>query len=135
MALSLGTGCEIAPRPIAYGSDGCHFCRMTIVDRQHAAQVVTDKGKAFSFDAIECMVHYLEDIDQGSVALFLATDYSRPGNLIDATRASYLISEGIPSPMGANLSAFDGEEAALEARNRHGGSVYTWTELLDHFKE
>jgi copper chaperone NosL len=135
MALSLGMGCEIAPKPIAYGSDGCHFCRMTIVDRQHAAQIVTDKGKAFSFDAIECMVNALKEIDPGTVALFLVSDYPQPGALIDATQATYLISEGIPSPMGANLSAFEDKDAALQARTAHGGTLYTWPELLEHFKK
>lgn len=135
MVLSLWMGCEIAPKPIAYGSDGCHFCRMTIVDRQHAAQIVTDKGKAFSFDAIECMVNSLKEIDPGTVALFLVSDYPQPGALIDATQATYLISEGIPSPMGANLSAFEELEAAIQARKKHRGTLYSWPELLDHFKK
>lgn len=43
---------------------------MTIVDKQHAAQVVTKKGKAYSFDAIECMVHYSEKMDPSTIGLF-----------------------------------------------------------------
>ena len=36
---------------------------MTIVDRQHAAEAVTSKGKVFKFDAIECMVCLLYTSD------------------------------------------------------------------------
>ena len=49
-------GCKVDPNPIEYGADACHFCSMTIVDRQHAAEFVTKKGKAFKFDATECMM-------------------------------------------------------------------------------
>ena len=50
--LLLTSSCNVGPQPISYGSDGCHFCSMTIVDRQHAAEIVTDKGKGFKFDRI-----------------------------------------------------------------------------------
>ena len=53
-------GCEVKPQEIAYGQDACHFCKMTIVDRQHAAELVTVKGKAFKYDAIECMMNHLK---------------------------------------------------------------------------
>jgi copper chaperone NosL len=127
-------GCSIGPEPIAYGSDGCHFCSMTIVDRQHAAQIVTEKGKAFKFDAVECMVNHLKDIDISSVELFLANDYQEPGKLIDAKKATFLISKDIPSPMGEYLSAFSTREEAenIEAENK--GKLYSWDELLTKFK-
>ena len=127
-------GCSIGPEPIAYGSDGCHYCSMTIVDRQHAAEIVTKKGKAFKFDAVECMVNHLEDIDISSVKLFLANDYQDPGELIDAKKSTFLISKEIPSPMGEYLSAFStrAEAENIEAENK--GKLYSWDELLTKFK-
>ncbi|UJH68473.1 nitrous oxide reductase accessory protein NosL [Allomuricauda sp. SCSIO 65647] len=127
------SACNAKPRPIDYGTDGCHFCRMTIVDRQHAAQIVTQKGRIYSFDAIECMVNHLKDIDNGTVALFLVNDYTQPGELIDAKTAIYLISEGIPSPMGEFLTAFENKVDAQNAQNEHGGELYSWEELLSRF--
>ena len=59
LIISLLSACTPAPKPIEYGSDMCHYCKMTIMDKQHAAELVTDKGKVFPFDAIECMIHYL----------------------------------------------------------------------------
>ena len=131
--LLLVTSCNVGPKPIAYGSDGCHFCRMTIVDRQHAAEIVTDKGKAFKFDSSECMMNHLKDIDQKQVALYLVNDYNQPGELINATKATYLISERIPSPMGEFLTAFKTEQAAVDALMTYEGDLLTWEQLKLRF--
>ena len=127
--------CSIKPDPINYGSDGCHFCSMTIVDKQHAAQFMTKKGRSYSFDATECMLNHLREIDTETVALFRVNNYTDPGVFIDATQATYLISENIPSPMGAFLSAFSNEEAAIKAQSDNTGVLYTWTELNEKFKK
>lgn len=125
--------CNISPQPINYGSDGCHFCSMTIVDRQHASELVTRKGKVFKFDAAECMLNHMKEIDTTTVALFLVNDYEQPGELVDATKATYLISKGISSPMGEFLTAFDSRVKAEKAQLEHHGDLYTWVELLHHF--
>jgi copper chaperone NosL len=127
-------GCKVAPEPIAYGSDNCHFCRMTIVDRQHAAELVTDKGKVFKFDAVECMLNHVNDVNHQSFAIILVNGYTRPGELINASGATYLISEGIPSPMGAFLTAFEDTTDAREAQIIHGGQLYAWQEIKNHFE-
>ncbi|GGW22274.1 nitrous oxide reductase accessory protein NosL [Arenibacter certesii] len=128
------TSCSIKPQPIDYGSDACHFCSMTIVDRQHAAQIVTEKGKGFNFDATECMLNHLNDIDSSEIALFLTNDYSNPGKLIDATKAFYLVSEGIPSPMGEYLTAFGTKEGIEEALLIHDGDQLNWEQLKLRFE-
>jgi len=118
--------CAIEPKPIAYGHDNCHYCNMTIVDRQHAAQLVTDKGRAYKFDAIECMVHQDQENNGQTAALYLINDFNNPGKLIDATTATYLISPQISSPMGANLSGFSSEGDAKEIMAEFSGSLYDW---------
>jgi copper chaperone NosL len=107
---------------------------MTIVDRQHAAQIVTEKGKAFKFDATECMMNHLNDIDRTEIALFLVNDYSNPGELIDATKAFYLISEGIPSPMGEYLTAFETKERVEAILLEHDGDQLSWEQLKLRFE-
>jgi copper chaperone NosL len=129
------TACEIKPQPINYGEDACHFCKMTIVDKQHAAQLVTQKGKAFKFDAVECMLNHLEGIDRSEVALYLVNDYMDPGILIDATTSHFIISENIPSPMGEFLSSVKSEEAVLQLQKDKEGSIFTWEEIVEHFNE
>lgn len=125
--------CSIAPEPINYSQDACHFCKMTIVDQQHSAQYVTKKGKQFKFDAIECMVNELPEKKIEEIALFLVADYKEPGQMTPAINATYLISKEIKSPMGANLSAFSSIEIALDFKNSKGGQLYTWSELLKKF--
>lgn len=128
------TGCNSAPKPIAYGSDGCYFCSMTIVDKQHAAQFMTKKGRSYAFDASECMLNHLKKIDKETIALFLVNDYTAPGEMIDATNATYLISKNIPSPMGEFLTAFGTKEAAQSAQAENQGELFTWEELKTRFK-
>ena len=126
--------CEVSPKPINYGSDSCHFCSMTIVERQHAAQLVTQKGKTFKFDAVECMVNHLKDVDVATMELFLVNDYQAPGDLIDAKKATFLISKEIPSPMGEYLSAFKSRVEAEHIEDKNNGKLYSWNELLTKFK-
>lgn len=135
LILALVLACKAEPEPIDYGSDACHFCRMTIVDQQHGAEVVTKKGKVFKFDAVECMLNHLNEVEIQSIQLFLVNTYSQPGKLRDATGASYLVSEGIPSPMGEFLTAFENEKDALDAAEKHGGTLYSWAEIRNRFNK
>ena len=135
VALVLLCSCSNSPQPIDYGQDGCHFCRMTIVDKLHAAEIVTKKGKVYKFDATECMVNYIKTIDQSTIKHFLSNNYLEPGVLIDATQASFLISDNIPSPMGAFLSAFKVKDDAVKIQSGKEGTIYTWKELLAHLNQ
>jgi len=133
LSLLIFSSCNIQPQKIVYGKDACHFCRMNIVDQQHSAQLVTNKGKSFKFDATECMIHYNAEIDPTTVAIYVVADYNNPGVLIDAKTATFIISENIPSPMGEFLSAVSTEEEALALQKAKEGTLYNWEELLIHF--
>ena len=133
--LLLFFSCNVGPKAINYGSDGCYFCKMTIVDKVHAAEIVTKKGKVYMFDATECMIHFMEDFDTSEIKLYLSNNYTEPETLIDATKATFLISENIPSPMGAFLSAFKNKADAEKFQAEKGGEIYTWETLLAKFKD
>lgn len=127
--------CNVSPQAIDYGSDGCHFCKMTIVDKVHAAEIVTKKGKVYKFDATECMINFMNDFDASEIELYLSNNYTEPEQLIDAKRATFLISKNIPSPMGAYLSAFKSKADAQKMQSEKGGDLYSWEELLVHFND
>lgn len=127
-------GCNVSPQAIDYGNDGCYYCKMTIVDKIHAAEIVTNKGKVYKFDAAECMLHFMEDFDESQIKLYLTNSFTEPETLIDATKATYIISKNIPSPMGAYLSAFKNEADAKKIQSEKGGELYTWQSLLVKFK-
>jgi copper chaperone NosL len=135
LLLLVFTACNTDPKPIEYGTDQCSFCKMNIVDQQHASQYVTSKGKQFKFDAIECMVNDLNSKEDISLSHCLVADYGQPGKMIDVAHAHFLISEGIPSPMGENLSAFSSEEEVLAAKEEHTGVPFDWTALQNEFKK
>lgn len=130
----LTTACSIKPEPINYGIDACSYCSMTIVDKTHAAQVVTKKGKQFKYDAIECMVNdILEKNNEPELAMMHVADYSKPGEMIKPKESHFIISEAIKSPMGANLSAVSTEEAGEKIISENGGTLLSWDELKEKF--
>ncbi|UKM65986.1 nitrous oxide reductase accessory protein NosL [Flavobacteriaceae bacterium GSB9] len=126
--------CNAKPQAIDYGNDGCHFCKMTIVDKLHAAEIVTKKGKVYKFDATECMINFMKTFNNQNIKLYLSNNYKAPGDLIDATQATFLISENIPSPMGAFLSAFKTKADAENAQLEKGGKLFSWEALIEHLK-
>ena len=133
--LLLAISCKVEPQPIEYGKDQCSFCKMNVVDKTHAAQYVTSKGKQFKFDAIECMVNDLNEKYEDDIAILLVANYGNPGEMIDAITATFLISKEIKSPMGANLSAFSSKNKAEELQQKHGGSIYSWGTLKQKFSD
>ncbi|TBN02405.1 copper-binding protein [Hyunsoonleella flava] len=125
-------GCSKTAEPINYGTDMCHYCKMTIVTKTHAAQIVTGKGKQYKFDAIECMIRFLEpkkDLIPESQVLIV--NYNTPGIMIDAKTASYVISEEILSPMGANLTGFKSTETAKQTINSTSAKYYDWNGIFN----
>lgn len=128
------SSCTPSPEPIRFGTDQCELCKMTISDQRFGAEIVVKTGKAYKFDSIECMVNYLRtrQLDSASVALLLVTDFLSPGTLIDAKSAVYLRSEQVPSPMGADVSAYATSAAALALQLQHGGDVLSWEQVQQY---
>lgn len=135
IALLATISCSTEPQSINYGTDACSYCQMTIVDNQHAAQLVTEKGKNYKYDAIECMVNDLKQWDKPPVKTHLVADYANPGTMTDALTASYLITEKIPSPMGAFLSAFSEESKRDEVHKSSRGEQLNWEQLSSNLEK
>ncbi|MEO1033815.1 MAG: nitrous oxide reductase accessory protein NosL [Bacteroidota bacterium] len=125
VVLLLFISCSKTPEPINYGTDMCHYCKMTIVTKTHAAQMVTDKGKQYKFDAIECMIRFLEDKeDLKTNSNLLIIDYKQPGIMVNARTAGYLVCDEIASPMGANLTGFSSVEDAKKTIDSSNSAMY-----------
>ncbi len=127
------TACTPTAEPVAFGEDMCAHCKMTIVDEPFAAEAVSQKGKVYKFDAIECMVEFLKIKQSDEMALMLVRDYENPKEWQDATQCNYLISKDLPSPMGAGLSAWLSKESAETMQSEKGGEVYDWEGLKQQF--
>jgi len=128
--LLLICSCTVKERPVAYGTDECAYCKMTVMDHRYGAELVTQKGKISTFDAAECLIEYLyhnEGLLQ-TASFLLVTSYTEPDQLIDAKSATYLVSKNMPSPMGAYLTAFSSGKVAGDYLAEKGGELYTWEE-------
>lgn len=121
--------CSTEPEPIAYGSDACDFCEMTIVDKEFAAQSVSDKGKQFKYDAIECMIN--DHLQKNTkMAVKLVANFHEPGKMLEVDDAKFVQNDSINSPMGGHLAAFSTENPDAKK-----AGIYTWQELQRKFKE
>jgi len=129
--LLLAVACQPEPKPIDYGHESCEYCRMSIVEKRYAAQLVSSKNKAYSFDAIECMVNYHNENPEQQWALKLVTDYTEPEKLIPAPEAVLIRSKELPSPMGMYLTAVGSRQQAEQLQEKHGGKIYQFKEVED----
>ena len=127
--------CAVEPEPISYGIDHCDFCRMKIMDARYGAEIVTQKGKTFKFDAIECLINYKKrnEIEESTLAWTMITDYTNPSQLVNASDCYYLRAKSLPSPMGMSLTGLTDQKTAMEIQKEHKGEIYDWKELNNEF--
>jgi len=135
MVIVLAGGCTSnQPKPIAYGSDLCSFCQMMVTDKKFGSELVTDKGRYYFFDSSECMLRYMSENEETHFAHILVTHFGAPDVLADAKTSFYVVSKEIPSPMGANLSAYPNRETAEEIAAAHNGKIYSFEELAKLYR-
>jgi len=125
--------CSHGPEPIQYGKDACSHCKMTIMDKRFAAELITAKGKLFKFDAAECMAGFLKEnpaIANDAKSVFLVNDFTQPGQFADARKSFFLRDSSFSSPMGGNLAAFVSRSSAESAKKDKSAQIYNWISFL-----
>lgn len=129
--------CGAKPEPINYGKDECEFCRMLITDNKYGAELVTDKGKIYKFDSVECLVDFAitKNLTGDQTQTLLITDFSSPGNFVDARSAYYVRNNEFRSPMGLNVIAFGANTVMRKFVSENGGEVLSWVELIEIVKQ
>lgn len=129
-------GCDRSPQEIRIGQQECDHCWMIISQEPFAAQLITQQGRQYAFDAIECLAAFL-DSDDGmelDIHSLWVPDFMNPGNWIAAESAWYLQSDGLRSPMTLNFSAYSEEGVARSQQTRFGGQIIRWLEVRDIVK-
>ena len=136
LVLFLIVACSIDPQPLQYGKDGCHTCKMTLMDKKFGAEIVTQKGKVYKFDDVNCMLNFLNSryLEDEMLAHKLIVDYSQPEKLIPADQAFYLKSDEIRSPMASQVAAFETEKTMLKYKTKLKAIYLSWGELTTRFK-
>ena len=138
LVVAFAVACSRAPQSIAYGTDACQFCAMTISDDRYATAFVTDKGRTYKFDSVECMLQALmegEELAGTEVDAWYATSYPARGVLMAANSAAYLVSENLPSPMGAGITAFANRGDAEQMQKEKGGDVMDWAQVEQYIRK
>jgi len=120
------------PQAIRYGQEQCVYCKMTISDARFGTQIVTNKGRAFNFDDVQCMIAFIKagDVDKADIKEIYLPDYSNDNKLYPAKEMFLLRSESLKSPMRGDVAAFITEADLEEARKIYGGEVLKWDDLL-----
>ncbi|MBD3630558.1 hypothetical protein [Cyclobacterium sp.] len=120
--------CSTDPEPIAFGEDHCSYCKMKIADPRFGGELVSSKGKVYKFDAMECLLPYLNESKEDEFAHILGIAYDDPGKLIAVENLNFAISENYPSPMGAHLAGFRDQPT-------DGSKSLNWQALQDQLSE
>ncbi len=124
--------CSPKPEPINYGQDVCELCKMNITDNKFAAEIVTNKGKIYKFDSVECLFNFKHlEIDNMEIHSEWVNDFSNPGALINLKEAFFLHSDVFRSPMGLNVLSFSSQEKRDELKNQYGGKELTYQEVFE----
>lgn len=128
--------CSVNYEPIRYGTDSCDFCKMLIMDNRSGAEIVTQKGKVYKFDDINCLVLYIDgNISDESILVHrLVTDYNGTAQMVEVDDAFFVHSESLRTPMASQVAAFlleDDRNAFLAANE---GNPKTWSEVRELFK-
>ncbi|MEX0685547.1 MAG: nitrous oxide reductase accessory protein NosL [Balneolales bacterium] len=135
LLLTFGTlvflyGCEPERQDIFYGEEECTHCNMIISEPKFSSQLLTNKGKYYNFDSIECLAGFItskslptEDIHSAWVISFNSE------NWVLAQDAHYLKSGNLQSPMSLNLSAYSNLEVAKEYQRNYTGEILSWNDI------
>ena len=128
--------CSAEPEPLLYGTDACHACKMTLMDKKFGAELVTQKGKVYKFDDVNCMLNFYNAPENNSEQFKhrLVVDFMQPGKLIPVGDAFFVKSTEIKSPMASQIAAFESEESMNKMKQEWDGIYLVWGEVVTQFK-
>ena len=123
--------CQRQFEPVTYGRDACTHCKMTIMDKRFAAEIITSKGKAIKFDDFGCLLNWVKDENfQDKGALIFVADFNNPGGqFLDARQALFVHGDEFKSPMNGNLAATASSAVAQKLNAASKNPVLTWISL------
>ena len=131
VAVAALAACATGPEPIVVGVDSCAYCRMTIVEPQFAAELVSPTGRVYKFDSIECLAgYYTRASDGGDPGDIYVADFLAPDRLLPLSEAAFRHTAEVHTPMAAGIIAFANDEAAIAP----AGEDLTWREVVERVR-
>lgn len=119
------------PPPTQLGQDACAECDMTVREDRYSCGAVVRKGEVrshVSFDDIGCMLDHARFHPE----LEWVEEYVRDavtGRWVEASKASYVVSEQVATPMASGISAYAEKADADAAGKKVSAAVQTWPEV------
>jgi copper chaperone NosL len=110
------------PEKINFGKDQCELCKMGIEDPKFATELITEKGRIYKFDDLNCMQSYAtENAEQVGQAKLYVPDFLT-NELFPLEKATLITGGAIKSPMNGNVAAFIDKTKAQEEAQKLGAS-------------
>lgn len=128
MAVSACSAKRSGPPAIALDRTACSHCGMLISELAYAAAYQAPGAEARVFDDIGCLRTAARS-EAGPLTFWFHDADDR--EWIDGTRASFITSPEIRTPMGGGLLAYRDSAAAQRAADaRHGRVIHSVTDML-----
>jgi copper chaperone NosL len=107
------------------------------MDKKFGAELVTQKGKVYKFDDVNCMLNFYNDTENSAEQFKykLVVDFSQPEKLITASDAFFLKSDEIKSPMASEIAAFESKDSMEKLKEEWNGIYLVWGEVVTQFKK
>ncbi len=119
-----------SPPNIHYGETECELCRMIVSDEPFAAAAViksADGVKKIAFDDIGCLLDYMQENPNQDVTGYVHDHTSRAW--IEASRAFFLRSNDLQTPMASHLAAFVNAAGVDVMQSRFPGERVSFSDL------
>jgi copper chaperone NosL len=116
--------------PLKLNSDNCDFCKMSIADGKFGAEAITQKGRVYKFDDIQCMVNYSKANPDTKMKVFYVNDFTKENVLIPAETAFFLSGGIIKSPMRGGIVAFPTEKDLVVFQPKLNAKSIPWDVVI-----
>jgi copper chaperone NosL len=131
-AVPLAAGCAGSgvPGPVGIdlGRDACRHCRMAIVSKATAAEIVAPGEEPLLFDDIGCLRDFAAAMPPPPDAVVFVTDH-RSGEWIDARHAVFTRTS-LQTPMGSGIVAHADTASRDQEPAARSGSVVSAGSIL-----
>ena len=104
-AFACGVRDTTPPAPWEPGVHQCAFCRMTVIDRGFASQIVAPDDEPNFFDDMGCLANYLAKQTTPVARAVVYVADRRTGEWVPAADAVYTRVDTLRAPMGSHIVA------------------------------
>lgn len=111
----------------------CSYCKMIFQFPEFGGEIITIKHDTLWYDASECLASAIarEFIKKSDIRSIRSVNYLKPTEWIDNSKAFFLRSDKIQSPMSMNISAYKNRKDVESQQKKYGGDILRWTDVVD----